>query len=125
MIWFNGGKSTDLYIHGYTAWLSTTSPSLVSDFIIPRLDIDWLLLATTADVEWVFSHGRFLLPYTHNQLSSDSIWAHMCVDTWSVLSLVKDKDVMKGEGEDSNLESDFDIDSDDEDLGLGSESNNN
>ena len=125
MIRFNGGKSTDLYIHGYTAWLSTTSPSPVSDFIIPRLDIDSPLLATTVDVERVFSRGRFLLPYTRNQLSSDSFRAQMCVGAWSVLGLVKDKDVVKGGGEDSDSESDFDIDLNDEDLGLCSESDNN
>ena len=49
----------------------------------------------------------------------------MCVGAWSVLGLVKDKDVVKGGGEDSDSESDFDIDSNDEDLGLCSESDNN
>ena len=49
----------------------------------------------------------------------------MCVGVWSLLGMVKDKDVVKGGGEESNSESDFDIDSDNEDLDLGSESANN
>ena len=46
----------------------------------------------------------------------------MCVGAWSLLGMVKDKDVVKGGGEESDPESDFDIDTDDEDLDLGSES---
>ena len=122
MIQFNGGRSTSYCIHGYTAWPLTTSPSPVSNFIIIRLNPDLLRLATTVDVERVFSHGRFLLPYTRNQLSSDSFRAQMCVGAWSLLGMVKDKDVVKGGGEESDSESDFNIDTDDEDLDLGSES---
>ena len=49
----------------------------------------------------------------------------MCVGAWSLLGLVKDKDMVKGGGEESDSESDFDIDSDDKDLDLCSESDNN
>lgn len=121
---FNGGKSTNHRIHDYITWPLTTSPSLVSGSIIIRLNpnLRLPLLATSVDVERAFSHGRFLLPYTRNQLSSDSFRAQMCVGAWSLLGLVKDKDIVKGGGQDSDSESDFDIDSDDEDLDLESDS---
>ena len=49
--------------------------------------------ATSTDVERVFSKGRLLLPHIRNRLSSQSICALMCLGEWSLLGLVKDKDI--------------------------------
>ena len=50
-------------------------------------------IATSTDVECVFSQGRILLSHIHNCLSSQSIRALMCLGGWSRLGLVKDKDI--------------------------------
>jgi hypothetical protein len=49
--------------------------------------------ATSTDVERVFSQGRLLLSHVRNRLSSQSIRALMCLGNWSLLGLVKDKDI--------------------------------
>ena len=51
-------------------------------------------IATSTDMEHVFSQGQALLSHIHNQLSSQSIWALMCLGSWSQLGLVKDKDAL-------------------------------
>ena len=50
-------------------------------------------IATSTDVECVFSQGRLLLPHIHNRLPSQSICALMCLGSWSQLGLVRDKDI--------------------------------
>jgi hypothetical protein len=50
-------------------------------------------IATSTDVERIFSQGRILLSHICNQLSSQSIRALMCLESWSRLGLVKDKDI--------------------------------
>ena len=50
-------------------------------------------IATSTDVECVFSQGQLLLFHIHNQLSLQSIQALMCLSSWSLLGLVKDKDI--------------------------------
>ena len=50
-------------------------------------------IATSTDVEHVFSQGRLLLSHVRNHLSSQSIQALMCLGNWSLLGLVKDKDI--------------------------------
>ena len=50
-------------------------------------------IATSMDVECVFSQGRLLLLHIRNHLSSQSICALMCLGGWSQLGLVKDKDI--------------------------------
>ena len=44
-------------------------------------------------VERVFSHGRLVLPYVRNRLSSQSIRALLCLGDWSLQGFVKDGDV--------------------------------
>ena len=53
----------------------------------------WHAIATSTDVERVFSQGRVLLSHVRNWLSSQSIRALMCLSSWSRLGLVKDKDI--------------------------------
>ena len=44
-------------------------------------------------MEHLFSKGHIL--HLHNQLSLQSIHALLCLNSWSLLGLVKDKDVKK------------------------------
>ena len=50
-------------------------------------------LATSVDVERVFSQGRLLLSHIRNRLSVQSTRALMCLGAWSLLGFVKDSDV--------------------------------
>jgi hypothetical protein len=46
------------------------------------------------DVERVFSRGRLILSHVRNRLSSQTTRALLCLGSWSLLGLVKDKDVL-------------------------------
>jgi hypothetical protein len=50
-------------------------------------------IATSIDVERVFSQGRILMSHIRNRLSSQTARVLMCLGDWSLLGLVKDKDV--------------------------------
>ncbi|KAG2084069.1 uncharacterized protein F5147DRAFT_589632, partial [Suillus discolor] len=50
--------------------------------------------ATSVDVERIFSRGRLLLSHVRSRLSSQSIHALLCLGCWSLMGLVKDKDVL-------------------------------
>lgn len=50
-------------------------------------------VATSTDVEFVFSQNRILLSHTRNQLYAQTTQASMCLGAWSVLGLVKDSDI--------------------------------
>jgi hypothetical protein len=62
--------------------------SLHSTFLIPPL-------ATSVDVERIFSRGRLLLSHVRNRLSAQSTRAILCLGSWSLLGMVKDEDVLK------------------------------
>ena len=57
-------------------------------------------LATTVDVERVFSRGRLVLPHVRNRLAVQSTRASLCVGVWSSLGLVKDSDIKMSVGKD-------------------------
>jgi hypothetical protein len=50
-------------------------------------------LATSVDVERVFSQGRLLLSHIRSRLSVQSTRALMCLGVWSQLGFVTDSDV--------------------------------
>ena len=50
-------------------------------------------LATSVDVEHVFSNGRLVLSHVRNGLSVQSTRALMCLGAWSKMGFVKDKDI--------------------------------
>lgn len=50
-------------------------------------------LATSVDVERVFSEGRILLSHLRSRLSVQSTRALMCVGVWSKLGYVEDGDI--------------------------------
>ena len=52
-------------------------------------------VATSVDVEHLFSKGHIILPYLHNRLSLQSICALMCLRQWCKLGLVKDDNICK------------------------------
>lgn len=54
-----------------------------------------LLVATSVDVERLFSRGRLLLTHVRSRLSAQSTRALLCLGAWSRLNLVKDEDVTK------------------------------
>ena len=53
------------------------------------------LLATSIDVEHLFSRGQLLLSHVRSCLSVNSTWALLCLGTWSHLGLVKNEDILK------------------------------
>jgi len=50
-------------------------------------------IATTVDVERVFSRGHLVLPYVRSRLAVQSTRASLCVGLWSSQGLVKDSDI--------------------------------
>ena len=50
-------------------------------------------IATSVDVERLFSRGRILLPHLRNGLSAQSVRALLCLGDWVRLDLVRDDDV--------------------------------
>ena len=73
-------------------------------------------LATSMDIERIFSKGCLLLSHVCNRLSAQSTHAILCLGSWSLLNLVKDDDVMvmallpevDGEGSDYEMEDGWD-----------------
>lgn len=57
------------------------------------LNIPLMKLATSVDVERVFSQGRIVLSHLRNRLSVQSTRALMCLGVWSRLGYVKDSDI--------------------------------
>ncbi len=51
------------------------------------------IIATSVDIERIFSRGRLLLPHVRNGLSAHSIRALLCLGEWSLLELVDDADI--------------------------------
>lgn len=52
-----------------------------------------VILATSVDVERVFSKGRLILSYIRNRLSVESSRALLCLGAWSKLGLVSKDDI--------------------------------
>lgn len=71
-------------------------------------------IATSVDVERVFSKGRLLLSHVRNRLSVQSTRALMCLGVWSAMGFVKDGDVKavtvlpEVVGEEEELDADWD-----------------
>jgi hypothetical protein len=52
-----------------------------------------IILATSVDVEHIFSHGHLLLSHVQSRLSAQTTRALLCVGLWAQLGLVKDCDI--------------------------------
>lgn len=73
-----------------------TIPGISFSLFFPLLRHNsYTLLATSVDVERVFSEGRIILSHLRNRLSVQSTRALMCVGVWSKLGYVKDSDITK------------------------------
>ena len=87
-------------------------PRYVSFFICVKSNI--VHLATSVDVERIFSRGRLVLSHIRNRLSAQSTRALLCLGSWSLMGMVKDEDVLKVavmqdvEGEEEELEDGWD-----------------
>jgi len=71
-------------------------------------------IATSVNVEHVFSHGRLVLPYVHGQLAIQSTCVSLCVGLWSSQGLVRNEDIGAALGpeeteEEGKLPMDWDI----------------
>ena len=53
-----------------------------------------MYLATSVDVERVFSKGRLVLSHVHNCLSAQTTRALLCLGAWSLLGYVSSNDVL-------------------------------
>jgi hypothetical protein len=53
------------------------------------------ILATSVDVERIFSKGRLVLSHVRNCLSIDSTGALLCLGAWSKLNIIKPDDVLE------------------------------
>jgi hAT family C-terminal dimerisation region len=51
-----------------------------------------VFLATSVDVERVFSKGRLLLSHVRSRLSAQTTRAILCLGSWSLQGFVKDSD---------------------------------
>ena len=70
-------------------YLSIPGMSIIAT-LVPNLTIS---LATSVDVEHVFSKGRIILSHVQNGLSIQSTHGLLCLGAWSALGLVEDEDV--------------------------------
>ena len=52
-------------------------------------------LATSVDVEHIFSQGRLLLSHVRSRLSVQSTRALMCLGVWSKLGFVRNNDILQ------------------------------
>ena len=71
-------------------------------------------IATSVDVECVFSRGCLVLPYVRGQLAVQSTRASLCVGLWSSQGLVRNEDTGAALGpeeteEEGKLPMDWDI----------------
>ena len=80
--------------------------ALVSIHLHLTLTLIFCPLATTIDVERVFSRGHLVLPHIHNRLGVQSTHALLCVGQWSSLGLVKDGDIKMSLGIDDIVKED-------------------
>jgi hypothetical protein len=88
-----GGMSDVQHIHAYHVWVGITYLFLVSSCLLAFISGTETFVATTVDVERVFSRGRLILPHVRSRLAVQSTRASLCVGLWSTQGLVKDGDV--------------------------------
>lgn len=63
-----------------------------------RHSTNLFFLATSVDVERVFSQGRLLLSHVRSRLTVQSTRALLCLGIWSEMDLIKDNDIKAGLG---------------------------
>jgi hypothetical protein len=79
-------------------------------YIFRVLPFVYFFVATSVDVKQVFSCGHLLLLHVRSSLTTQTTRTILCPGCWSLLGLVKDKDVLPvarlpdGEGDEEELE---------------------
>lgn len=68
-----------------TRYFSSHSPSIQLTHFV----------ATSVDVERLFSRGRLILSHVRSRLTAQSTRALLCLGYWSRLNLVKTEDILK------------------------------
>ena len=93
----HGGMSIVPYIPAFQGWhlIIFLSPVRTAYFFLALFLLLTSLLATSIDVERLFSRGRLLLSHVRSRLSVDSTQALLCLGAWSHLGLIKNEDVLK------------------------------
>jgi hypothetical protein len=90
-----GSMSAMQSVNNYHPWLIITSLFPSTSLIFSHLS--WmqkpLSIATTVNIEHVFSHGCIVLPYVHNHLTVQFMHISLCIILWSFQGLVKDADI--------------------------------
>jgi hypothetical protein len=117
--YFYGGLIIRLHIRASREWLLIICQYQVRTYCQSNIGILTsyanIYVATSTDVECVFSQGRLLLSHVCNSLSSQSTRALMCLGNWSKLGLVKNKDIYavtmlaEVDGDEEVLEDGWDI----------------
>ena len=92
---WHGGTNGVPFIHDLHAWQSIIWLSQVClHNIFFHVNL-FLLVATSVDVERLFSRGHVLLSHNCNRLSSQTTRALLCLGDWSHLGLVNSDNVHK------------------------------
>ena len=95
----HGGMRSAPPIHVCHAWPLIISLCqvyiLTYSFGLLNLTCSCVFTATSVDVERIFSRGRLLLSHVRSWLSAQTTQAVLCLGAWSLMGMVKDKDVMK------------------------------
>lgn len=91
----NGGTSVVTCTQPYHAWQSTISPSQVTTSSLSNVNVLLIIgLATSVDIERLFSRGRLILSHVRSRLSSQSTRALLCLGAWSRLGYVNAEDAV-------------------------------
>jgi hypothetical protein len=90
---YSGGIRTGSDILACLVWQGTISVSLVMLITYFCEITDGITIATSVDVERVFSRSRLLLSHIRNRLSAQTTRSLLCLGYWSRLGLIQDKDV--------------------------------
>ena len=102
----------------YREWLSIIFRYQVCGFRVYESAVNsanFESLATSIDVERIFSRGRLLLSHTRSRLSMQTTRAVLCVGQWCVQKLVKTEDVVAvsklndEEGDEEEMEDGWDM----------------
>ena len=68
-------------------------PGMFSDYSMCQIYYNNCSLATSVDVERVFSRGRLILSHVRSRLTAQSTRSLLCLGNWSLHGFIKDIDV--------------------------------
>jgi hypothetical protein len=92
LLWWNERRAVYPHLSRMALnYLCIPGTSTQSNFILKVKLI--FILATSVDVERVFSKGRLVLSHVRNRLSVESTRALLCLGNWSKLGLVNKDDI--------------------------------